>query len=420
MRLLALLFFLVVSAPLGAEELKTWTDKQGREMQAKVVRLEGDTVTFRRSDGKNFRFSIRDLSLESQSELLKVKTLQEVEHIPPLFRQRIGRKNRLEAIVKAGGDEQVLVEIEKALDWLVAHQDEDGRFGEKAQVAATATALLAFLGNGETADSPRYGKTILAAVHYLIERAETSMPIHQYSSPYAGYAVYEHAFATQALAEYHLLTEGTKWEERQMESILRKSVGVIVDGFSRHGGWAHRYSREDYGSLFLSIWQIHSLWTARQTGIDFPGLEKTFEKAREYWNELIDPTGKFKTYSTNTIGASSFSGGAVFCLRLMNAEEDRIYHDGMRTLQDVFKELDNDNHHALSTHYFNCLAIYHDKTFDWESFQPGVVTSLLERQDDLGHWAGNLFSNDSDDRAIGTAWAALILGTPFRYAKIGK
>lgn len=418
MKRLILVFFSIALCRLDAGEVKTWTDKQGREIEAEVIRLEDSTVTFRRSDGKNFPFPIQNLSLESQSELLKVKTLQEVAHIPPLFRRRIGRKHRLEAIVKAGGDEQVLVEIEKALDWLVAHQDEDGRFGEKAQVAATATALLAFLGNGVTPDSPKFGKTILAAVHYLTERAETSLPIHQNGSSYAGYTIFEHAFATQALAEYHLLTNGTKWEERQMESLLRKSVGVIVDGYSRQGGWAHRYSTEDAGNLFLSIWQIHALWTARQTGIDFPGLEKTFEKSRAFWDELIDPTGKFKTYSSNTIGATSYSGGAVFCLRLMKAEEDEIYRHGMRTLEDSFKELHN--HHALSTHYFNCLAMYHDEHFDWVSFQPEVVTNLLERRRDAGHWEGNLFSNDADDSVIGTAWAALILGTPFRYAKIGS
>ena len=60
----------VPSAATGDAILQTWTSVDGRSIQAKFVRMEGDDVVIQRNDGQTFTLPLSKLSPESQ-ELAK-------------------------------------------------------------------------------------------------------------------------------------------------------------------------------------------------------------------------------------------------------------------------------------------------------------------------------------------------------------
>ena len=55
-----------------------------------------------------------------------------------------------------------------ALRWIKTQQHPNGSFGNKFPVAMTSFALLAYCGHCETVDSPEFGKSVKAAIEYLL------------------------------------------------------------------------------------------------------------------------------------------------------------------------------------------------------------------------------------------------------------
>jgi Planctomycete cytochrome C len=56
-----------VAAPAASAAMTTWTSADGRAMQAKLIRLEGENVILERSDGGVFSVPLSRLSPESQA-----------------------------------------------------------------------------------------------------------------------------------------------------------------------------------------------------------------------------------------------------------------------------------------------------------------------------------------------------------------
>lgn len=54
-------------APAAAGPMTTWTSADGRTIQAKKIRLEGDSVVLERADGATFTVPLANLSPESQA-----------------------------------------------------------------------------------------------------------------------------------------------------------------------------------------------------------------------------------------------------------------------------------------------------------------------------------------------------------------
>ena len=54
-------------APAAGSEMKTWTSADGKTIQAKFLRLEGESVVIQREDGEAFIVPLTKLSAESQA-----------------------------------------------------------------------------------------------------------------------------------------------------------------------------------------------------------------------------------------------------------------------------------------------------------------------------------------------------------------
>ncbi|MDP4610635.1 MAG: thioredoxin-like domain-containing protein [Opitutales bacterium] len=64
---------LIVSAACSAD-IRTWTDTQGRSMEAEFVRVDGDKVSFQKPDGMRYGFPLAQLS---QADKDYIKSLNE-------------------------------------------------------------------------------------------------------------------------------------------------------------------------------------------------------------------------------------------------------------------------------------------------------------------------------------------------------
>lgn len=60
---------LISSAPFVSAEIETWTNTEGRQMEAKALGKRGDSVVFQKSDGVRYEYPFAKLSAEDQERL---------------------------------------------------------------------------------------------------------------------------------------------------------------------------------------------------------------------------------------------------------------------------------------------------------------------------------------------------------------
>ncbi len=114
--------------------------------------------------------------------------------------------------------------VSKALKWLKTHQQKDGSWNVEGtpegegNVICTSLALLAFIGHGETPASAEYGATVSKALQYLVAQQDEQgvfRPVD--ADPVTGQAI-----ASYALAEAFIMTENPVLRES-----LKRGIEVM-------------------------------------------------------------------------------------------------------------------------------------------------------------------------------------------------
>ena len=82
-------------------------------------------------------------------------------------------------------------------------------------------AILAFSGHCETVDSPKYGKTLVKAINYLVAKGESNQGL--LASKPGAHAPYEHGIATYAMAEAYSLNKNARAKVKRMSGTLRNA-----------------------------------------------------------------------------------------------------------------------------------------------------------------------------------------------------
>ena len=66
MKMKTLLYFTLALSLLSNATARTWSDQEGRTMEAELVRVESDVCVFRKPDGMHYRFALAKLSEADQ------------------------------------------------------------------------------------------------------------------------------------------------------------------------------------------------------------------------------------------------------------------------------------------------------------------------------------------------------------------
>ncbi len=112
-----------------------------------------------------------DAMLET-SDMPEVETSKSALKLSGAFAMRSGAGRKL-AIKTYGGSAATERAVEKALEWLVTVQNEDGSWGDFEdeyyhKVQLTCYALLAFLAHGETPQSEKYGEALMKGLKRVL------------------------------------------------------------------------------------------------------------------------------------------------------------------------------------------------------------------------------------------------------------
>jgi hypothetical protein len=360
---------------------------------------------------------------------------------PPVEVQNIFSGRTAEAreklLKKYAGEYAVDVDkaVLKALDWLQSVQHPAGFWGPEQEsmtrlqerARLTGLALMTFLAHGETPQSEAYGATVQRALDYLLAAQQEDgrfCPFSELSRPSSAddIAVYGHAIATYALCETYALTRSPA-----LKKPLRRALRVMVEGQQPGGGWDHRYQKAKWSDLSVAGWQIQALNAARAAGLYVPGLEEALTRAVSALAAHHKGDGVFyyRIGIKNPVAHDYMTGVAVLCLQLMGKQGDPLLKKGLDYLREVQvldwtagwrKTAASRSFNMAYEWYYNTQAVFQQGGAKWKSWNAHFAPMLIGAQSADGAWrepaAGK--SDAGADTVNITAYSALSLQVYYR------
>ncbi len=186
---------------------------------------------------------------------------------------------------KYGGTASSEAAVTEALKWLSRHQYPNGGWsfdhtaacrgacgqpGEPNRAAAvnaaTAMALLPFMGAGQTHKSGDFRENVYRGLKFLIANGKLGkqggVPVLDLSES-AGNGMYSHGLAAIALCEAYAMTH-----DPELAIPAQASVNFIVYAQARDGGW--RYKPHQLGDTSVVGWQVMALKSAHMGHLVVP------------------------------------------------------------------------------------------------------------------------------------------------------
>lgn len=292
--------------------------------------------------------------------------------------------------------------VRRGLEFLAKRQSEDGHWESgryRADAAITAFCTLGFLATGHQPGRGKYGDVQRKAVDWLVETVQRNGLVYSTTGS-AGPPMYDHGFATLALAELYGMTHRADLRPR-----LESAVRLLVASQNPEGGWRYQPTSTD-ADMSVTTAQVVAMRAAASAGV--PVNPGTVRKAVGYIKTLANEDGGFRYQANRPPSGPARTAAAVTSLMLAGERKARETLGGVRWL--VEHPIDT-NEGAYKEWYHYCLyyvtqAMYQVGGDLWKNWFTLVRERLLKEQKPDGSWY------DTPGAEYATATAVLILQVP--------
>jgi len=323
-------------------------------------------------------------------------------------------EGRRQALVNAfGGNGDTEAAVARALEWLAKQQNKkDGLWSlqgpyvdggsQENRLAATAMALLAFQGAGNTPTSGRHKAVVARAWKGLVAkqladgRFEFTPPIPHHQS------LYSHAQATIAACELYGMTKAAAFAEP-----AKKAVAYAVKAQAENGGW--RYEPGEQGDMSVTGWYMMAMKSAQMAGLDVP--PQTMARIEAFVEDVSLEDGTKYGYRRDSperppvqVTAAVTAEGLLCRQYLGWAQDDRRIRQGLELLLGS-KVVDWENDKDVYAWYYVTQVAHHaggDAWYRWNDRMKDVLPKVQVRGggetgswdpalDKWGHIGGRLF-----------------------------
>ena len=246
----------------------------GRRRSSLPGGLGGSRASRRSSGGGRPKMAtqgeIAGLVKRSRPGISPIKT----DKISPGFSMRKPEMRR-EAVEKLGGNDASEAAVDRGLEWLAAHQFDNGKWSVEAMgckdhdckqhgayqadSAATGLALLAFLGAGHTHRSGEHQAVVERGLKFLIANQKKNGDLFKDGSEFTW--LYAHGMAAIALCEAYGMTK-----DPSLKGPAQGALDFIAASqHPKFGGW--RYKPRFESDTSVSGWQLMALKSGEMAGL---------------------------------------------------------------------------------------------------------------------------------------------------------
>ena len=259
------------------------------------------------------------------------------------------------------------------LRYLVGKQGEKGDFGQLqygSEPGVVGLAVVAMLAHGDDPNHGPYAVNIRRGLDYVLREMDSN-------SGYIGTSMYNHGFATLALAESY----GMVADDR-IGPALKKAVDLIIRSQANNPQGAWRYNPDSVDAdTTVSGAQMVALFAARNAGLGVP--EEAIKKGLDYFENCQAAEGGFGY--TNSSGPNA-PRTAIGCLvyTLARRKDSDVYKRAFEYLE----KSSTSGHYHYYYLYYGAQAYFHHSPQAWTRWNMENVTSLRKTQNADGSWDG--------------------------------
>lgn len=285
----------------------------------------------------------------------------------------------------------------KGLDYLAHTQSPNGTWPDAqvgTQPAVTGLAVVCLLAHGDDPNFGPYSQTVHRALDFLLKQQDQK-------TGYIGPTMYNHGFATLALAESY----GDVNDDR-LGPALQKAVRLILTSQQANSSKAWRYSPESRDAdTTVSGAQMVALMAARNAGVPVP--EKNIQDGLRFYFSCQAGDGGIGYVSPQGPNATRTAIGCVV-MALAREKNSTAFKSAFQFL----KNAGNDMQYPAYFRYYASQAFFHASPEAWNTWNHDNIKALRASQTSDGSWEG-MFGP-----AFNTAGSLLSLALNYRYLPI--
>ncbi len=198
-------------------------------------------------------------------------------------------------LAKYGGTATTEAAVGRALEWLQRNQQRDGSWSLKGpytqgsfdenKTAATAMALLAFQGAGNTHENGKYKEQVNRGWRVLLKMQDQDGNFYHGNED--GHRLYSQAQAMIAVCEIYGMTKDSMFREP-----AQKAVDYAVKIQAKEGGWRYRPAQD--ADTSVTGWFVMGLQSALMAGLDVPS--PTLQRVSDFLDTVAVSDGSLYKY----------------------------------------------------------------------------------------------------------------------------
>ena len=298
--------------------------------------------------------------------------------------------------------EPVPPEVEKmyksGLEYLVKNQQPNGTWGNdyySREPGVVGLAILAILAHGEDPNFGPYATTVKRATDYLLKQQNSSTGM-------IGSSMYNHGFATLALAEIY----GTLNDEK-LGPALEKAVKLLLSSQARNpqNSWRYSPSGRDADTTAAGACMV-ALFAARNAGVGVP--QSALEKGMDYYKTCQSADGGFGYTNPGGSNAPRTAIGTLV-YALGKKKKSTVWKQSLEYLK---KRGYQSDHYYYYYVYYMPQALFQSDIEQWKKWNTINIQALKTRQSSSGAWSG------SHGVVFSTSAALLSLALNYRFLPI--
>jgi hypothetical protein len=285
----------------------------------------------------------------------------------------------------------------KGLQYLLKNQAPEGRWADQpygGEPGVCGLAVVAMLAHGDDPNVGPYNVAIRRGLDFILNQMNKE-------TGYIGRSMYNHGFATLALAESYGMVD-----DDRIGPAMQKAVNLIISSQKANSFSAWRYSPESLDAdTTVSGAQVVALFAARNAGMSVP--EEAIQKALDFFKKCQTPEGGIGyTSAVGPNGARTAIGCLVFSLA--KSKNSPTYNQAFEFL----KTAPGEAHYFHYYLYYASQAYFHASPTEWDAWNRKNIKTLGATQNEDGSWSGQ-FGN-----TFSTAASLLSLALNYRYLPI--
>lgn len=287
---------------------------------------------------------------------------------------------------------------ERGLKYLAKSQSEKGNWNDSvgSEPGVVGLCVATFLAHGEDPNHGTYSKNIRQGIDFILSQQNEK-------NGYIGSSMYNHAFATKALAEsYGVL------DDPRIAPALKKAIDLIVSSQkkNRFGAWRYTPESRDADTTVTGC-QLVTLFAARNAGIAVP--DESIKKGLAYLATCRDRDGDYG-YTSASGGKPTLTAIGLLCLSLAKERDSKGYQASLAYLK---KNIDyRDRYYPFYFEYYMSQALFHADEATWKEWNTRNIRYLSTIQSPDGSFPGN------QGTSFNTAGALLSLALNYRFLPI--